>query len=295
MRLYNKLLCLGLLVFAVSCGNEFDVEENFDLESLPGYVAFFADGNSINVAAQDLAEAGGSVDVVVHSPVEILSDATVNYSLGGTAVLGTDYTIEGASGTSGTMTISSDRGNFSETYRGSITIVALDNAVFEGDKTIELTLTSASNAEGDIAVGRGGTDFQKVAVVNLIDDECESEYAGSYRAVASVDSVVVNGVLEGSMLMGDTTDVTIEKLAGEYFAYNVSDASAGVYAAVFSGTALSYDVVEDCGAISAEGQVDEFGQTINLVSGGVGADGVITLTLKEALTGLQWTTVFLPN
>ena len=157
MKFFNKLLCLGLLVFAVSCGNEYDLDENFDLETLPGYVAFFADGNSVTVAPADVSEGGNSVDIIVHSPVEILSDVTVTYSLGGTAVEGTDYTIDG---TSGTMTISADRGFFAETYRGVITILTTDNAVFEGSKTIELTLTGASNAEGEIAIGRGGKELQ---------------------------------------------------------------------------------------------------------------------------------------
>lgn len=295
MKFYNKLLCLGLLVFAASCGNEYDLEENFDLEELPGYVAFFADGGNVNIAPLDLSEAGSSVDVIVHSPVEILSDVTVTYTLGGTAVLGTDYTIEG---TEGSMTISADRGLFAETYRGDITINSIDNDVFEGDKTIELTLTGASNAEGEIAVGRGGKDFQKVAVINLLDNECMSEYAGTYSAVSTIDSLIIDGMLMDTIISTDTTMVTVSKLAGEYFSYNVSDASSGAYAALLMGTALSYDVVEDCGAISAADQADEFGETVQLTSGGIDDGGVIRLTLKRIVgneTFANWTTTLIPN
>jgi len=296
MKLYNKLLCLGLMIFAVSCGNEYDRDENFDLEELPGYVAFFADGGNINVAPLDLNEDDSSVDVIVHSPVEILSDVTVTYSLGGTAVLGTDYTIEG---TTGTMVISADRGLFAETYRGNITINSIGNDVFEGNKTIELTLTGASNAEGEIAIGRGGKDFQRVAIVNIIDSECESEYAGTYKSVSTIDSIIMDGMLVDTMITTDTALVVISKLAGEYFSYNVSDASSGAYAALLMGSELSYDITEDCGVISAADQEDEFGETVKLTSGGVSDTGVISLTLKRVIgdneTFANWTTTLIPN
>ena len=42
-------------------------------------------------------------------------------------------------------------------------------AVVDGDKTLTITLTSASNATGDIPVGRGGTDLLTTRSVNIAD------------------------------------------------------------------------------------------------------------------------------
>jgi len=291
MKLYNKLVILGLMIFAASCGNEYDIDENFDLEELPGYVAFFADGNSINVDAVDLGEDGGTVEVVVHSPVEILSDVTVTYDLGGTAVEGTDFTIEG---TSGVMTISADRGNFAETYRGSIVINGLNNTVFEGNKTIVLTLTGASNAEGEIEVGRGGKDFQKVAVVNLLDDECDSQFAGDYEAYSIIDSIVVDGMLMDTVIVSDTTNVSLAKMSGEFFSYSIDDISSSAFD-VLGGAELSYNFVEDCRAISAEGQEDDLGRTFNLVSGRINDNGIVIITLKNSENGEQFRSILTPD
>jgi len=197
------------------------------------------------------------------------------------------------------MVISADRGLFAETYRGNITINSIGNDVFEGNKTIELTLTGASNAEGEIAIGRGGKDFQRVAIVNIIDSECESEYAGTYKSVSTIDSIIMDGMLVDTMITTDTALVVISKLAGEYFSYNVSDASSGAYAALLMGSELSYDITEDCGVISAADQEDEFGETVKLTSGGVSDTGVISLTLKRVIgdneTFANWTTTLIPN
>jgi len=156
-------------VMVMSCSTDYDVNEYFDLEELPGYVAFDASGNDVTVAPREITEDGGSVDVVVENPTGTESDITVEYALSGDAVWGVDYTIAGATEAGGSMTISSDRGDVAVTFRGSITVTALTDDVIDGDKTLTLTLTSASNASGSLAVGRGGTDFQKTADVIFVD------------------------------------------------------------------------------------------------------------------------------
>jgi hypothetical protein len=294
MKLYKFIFLLLGVAFFASCGNEYDTEEYFDLEELPGYVAFDADGNNATIDEQDVEE-GTSTEAIVESPTEVQSDITVNYTLSGTAVYGTDYTVEGATAAGGEIVISSDRGDFTVTYRSSIKVTMLDNDFVNFDpRSIIITLNNASNAEGDVAVGRGGKEFLKEYVINITDDECPSEFAGTYMAVATFDSLTIDGMLVDTIFSTDTIIVTLAKLAGEYFSYNVDDASAGAYM-LLGGNALSYDIVEDCGAVSAEGQTDEFGQLINLVSGGINGDGVISLTLKSADAGDQWTTVFIPN
>ena len=152
-----------------SCGNEYDTSEYFDLEELPGYVAFDASGNDASIAPIDAAEDGGSVSVTVENPTGTASAITVNYSLGGTAVYGTDYTIAGADANGGSMTIIPITTLVNLTQRGDIVVSLLTDETVDGTKTIEITLTSASNAEGDVAVGRGGKDFLKNATINIAD------------------------------------------------------------------------------------------------------------------------------
>ena len=169
MKLYNLIIAAVFALVIVSCGNEYDTSEYFDLEELPGYVAFDADGNNATLAPYTATEDGGSVGVTVENPTGTLSDITVNYSLGGSAVYGTDYTIDGASASGGTLVISSNRGSVAETFRADINVTLLTDDAVDGEKVIEITLTSASNAEGELAVGRGGTDFLKTASVIIAD------------------------------------------------------------------------------------------------------------------------------
>ena len=51
----------------------------------------------------------------------------------------------------------------------TLDIEILTDGVVDGTKTLTLTLTSASNAEGNLAVGRGGTDFLKSANLEITD------------------------------------------------------------------------------------------------------------------------------
>lgn len=275
---------IAFVTFMVaSCSTDYDVNEYYDLEELPGYVAFDADGNDITVGEREITEVGGSTNVVVEHPTEILSDVTVNYTLGGTAVFGVDYTIAGATAAGGSMTISSDRGNVAETYRGNITVTAIDNIIVDADKTVILTLASASNAEGDIVVGRGGKEFQKEAVVNIINDECPSEYGGLYTVSTTYMQIDTNIV--DTVFTVDGYETMIDKTGD--FSYSIEEASGGLYTATglyginFGTTGMPLDIVEDCGGVSFSGQMDELGQEISMgSSNGVDADGVFTISIE---------------
>jgi hypothetical protein len=169
MKIYKLMMFVLVVGFVASCSTDYDVNEYFDLEELPGYVAFDADGNDVNVSDRSIAEDGGSVSIAVENPTGTTSDITVNYAISGDAVFGVDYTIAGATASGGSLTISSDRGNVAVTYRGNIVVTALTDDVIDGNKTLTLTLTSASNASGELAVGRGGKDFQRTANVIFED------------------------------------------------------------------------------------------------------------------------------
>ncbi len=169
MKLYNLIIILVCALFIVSCGNEYDTTEFFDLEELPGYVAFDTDGNNAVIPDATVTEDEGSTTLTVENPTGTMSDITVNYTLAGSAVFGVDYEIDGASASGGSIVISSERGNVNETFRTDINITLLTDDDVDGEKTIVVTLASASNATGDVAVGRGGTDFLKTANIVIAD------------------------------------------------------------------------------------------------------------------------------
>ena len=103
MKIYKLIMVAFVACMISSCSTDYDTSEYFDLEELPGYVAFDADGNDVTVADRTLEENGGSVAVIVENPTGTTSDITVNYTLSGSAVYGVDYTIEGATAAGGSM------------------------------------------------------------------------------------------------------------------------------------------------------------------------------------------------
>ncbi len=154
------------LIILSACGNEYDTEEYFDLEELPAYVAF-GDGTTNNAVLETLVvdEDAGSASFIIEAPAGTLSDVNITYDISGTAVAGTDYNIVGA----GSITLAVDVNDFQDRDQVSLDIEILSDGVIDGTKTLTLTLTSASNAEGSLAVGRGGTDFLKSANLEISD------------------------------------------------------------------------------------------------------------------------------
>ncbi len=169
MKIYKLFILFAFALTITSCDPDYAVEDYFDLQELPGYVAFDADGNNATMDDVSTTEDGGSVDFVIENPTGTKSDITVNYSLSGSAVYGTDYTIDGASASGGSVTIRPNSGAVNETNRTTLTVTLLTDGVVDGEKTISILLTDASNAEGNVAVGRGGTDFLKNAHVIIAD------------------------------------------------------------------------------------------------------------------------------
>lgn len=165
----------------VSCSNDFEANDILPVSELPGYAAFDAPGSSVNVEAVTVTESDGTASFTVEVPAGTLSDVTVNFTYEGTAVEGVDFTIDGGSGGSGSMTIEPNQSDFQNTDRGDIVVNILEDGVFDETKELTFTLTSASNAEGDLAVGRGGTDFNKTASLTITNVDCDfSDFSGEY-------------------------------------------------------------------------------------------------------------------
>ncbi|GGZ79218.1 hypothetical protein [Algibacter mikhailovii] len=168
MKKIVYIILVALVAGFYSCETDYDAEDQgITLTDLPKYVAFYVAGAGSTIADVDV-DAGSDTDdaVNVQIPGGTLSDVTVNYTFSGTAVYGTDYTVDGASSTGGSVTI--EYGTTPNVdglpFNADIVVEALPGA---SDSTLTITLSSASNAEGEIAVGRGGTDLLKTVNVNI--------------------------------------------------------------------------------------------------------------------------------
>lgn len=158
-------LLLGTVLFT-ACGNEYDVNEIFDLEELPGYVAFDAPGNAATLDTIFVGEDAGSLAINIECPTGTLSDVTINFEVSGSAEAGVDYNFQGSSSS---IVLSPNVGDFQNRDAVDLMLDILADSIADGNKTLKITLTGASNAEGDLAVGRGGTDFLKSANVVITD------------------------------------------------------------------------------------------------------------------------------
>jgi len=286
MKLYNLIIAFVCLLFIVSCGNEYDTEEYFDLEELPGYVAFDASGNDAFIDDKTVSEESASLDVFVEHPTEVTSDITVNYSISGDAVFGEDYTIAGATATGGSVIISANRGSVADTYQGAIEISTIDNIVLDGNKTIVLTLESASDSDGEIVIGRGGKDFQREVTVIIVDDECPSEYSGTYM-VSTTYTMLDTNIVDTTMWEIEDYMTTITALNTEGpFTYRIEDASGGLFAPTgpygmaVGTTGMPLDITEDCGVITFEDQMTELNRTITMGgTNSVNSDSIFTISI----------------
>ncbi|MRG44598.1 T9SS type B sorting domain-containing protein [Chitinophaga sp. SYP-B3965] len=112
----------------------------------------------LNVAANgDVSEAAAGAGFIISLPnnIKTATDLTVNYTIAGTAINGTDYAL-----LNGTAVILA--GNNSV----AIQISGIDDQIIEGNETIELTITNGSATGIVLTPGANST-----ASIDLIDDD----------------------------------------------------------------------------------------------------------------------------
>jgi len=168
MKNINNIFFVALVALCCSCGVDYEVDEYFDLEELPGYVAFKTDGRDAVLPPYE-ADEGDLISVGVEVPTGSTEDITVNYALGGDAVFGVDYTVEGATASGGSVTISANDQDLTQVNLGLITFSMPVDSIVDGDKMLTITLLDATGASGAIPVGRGGKDFLREATVIIAD------------------------------------------------------------------------------------------------------------------------------
>lgn len=179
----NILIILLSAVVVFGC-NDLDLaEQGIVVDELPGYVAFDAAGTEVtldNVAASEgqftedndpnTGDANRTVNLEI--PTGTLTDVTVNFTLSGTAIFGTDYRIinaVSATASGGSIIVPADPKDVNQFSNINFYIEFLTDGATDGDKTLTIELTSASNAEGAMAVGRGGTDLLKSVTIDISD------------------------------------------------------------------------------------------------------------------------------
>jgi len=174
------MILLAGLVFT-SC-TDLDLEDQtIRLIELPGYVAFANTGGTVTPIDRTIAETATAVqNLRIEVATGTLSDVTVTYSFSGTAVLGADFTVVATTGGTATATGGTIIIKRNQTPAGTtdfdfvnLGIRAVTDGVDDGDKSLTITLVSATNADGKtFAVGRGApgsTIYLKTAKVNFTD------------------------------------------------------------------------------------------------------------------------------
>lgn len=153
-----------------SCDDFELADSDIALQELPGYVAFNGSGEDATLADIGSAEDEGDVAINIEVPTGTLSDINVDFSFGGTAVFGTDFTVSNSSASGGSIVLAHNPSDVEDYDNVDIVATMLTDGVADGDKTLTITLTGASGTDGTVfAVGRGGTDFLKTATVNISD------------------------------------------------------------------------------------------------------------------------------
>lgn len=258
---YLFLSTIAILVVA-SCGTDYDVANDFTLTELPGYVAFNAPGNSTTLSDVSVSEDAGSTSFNIENPTGTTSDITVNYSLGGTAVYGVDYTIDGASAAGGSVVIQAKTSADAQGNRNSVdlNINILEDGVFDETKEIIVTLESASSGEGDVAVGRGGTDLLKSAKVLIANIDCGfTDISGGFSYVTT------DYFCGGDPISGNSSLTQVSEGV-----FTFEDWGFGSYEACYGGSAANWGTLQlnFCSNVVSVSGIDNYGDpwTFNIVS-----------------------------
>lgn len=253
------------VIFLTGCSEEFEINDNvqdLNAQLIPGdYVAFSADGANVSIDPLDAKEGDTAIEFNVEIPTGTESDVTINFEFGGTAVFGTDFTCDGCTSAGGSVVLVPDDGGGTANIIDNVDILVdfpLDN-VQDGDKTLTVTLVSASNAQGPVNVGRGGTDILKSQTVNIADVDC-GDVAGLYNVTGTI---LVDDFGSGPYAYDDRIALADCSVEGEY---NIADISGGLYtndyAAAYgvapAAAVIEFDPTTD-GPVTWSGVSDQFG------------------------------------
>ncbi len=212
-------------------------------------------------ASAAVSEDAGTRNVVLNLTPASTTNFTLNYRLGGTAILGTDYSISGA----GTFSVPAN------TSSVSIPVAITDDSVNESSETIILTLTPGAGynigaaPEHTLTI----TDNDTPEVAFALASASVGEGAGSYNVRVNVNPAPVTDLALSYNLTGSAIK------GADY-----SIATSGTVTVV--ATAASVDIP----IMLIDDSADEINETVilTLTSGAgydIGSIGVHTLTVTD--------------
>ncbi len=261
-------IVLASVIFLTGCSEDFELNDNdqgLNVELLEGeYVAFDASGANTTVPAIDAKEGDTGVALNVEIPTGTETDVTINFEFGGTAIFGTDFTCAGCTSAGGSVVIVPDPGDdpADEIDNTDILIDLLTDQNQDGNKTLTVTLVSASNGQGSVNVGRGGTDLLRTQTVNISDIDC-GDVAGLYNVTGTI---LVDDFGSGPYAYDDRIALADCSLEGEY---GIADITGGLYTNDYAtaygiapaAAVIEFDPTTD-GPVTWSGVSDQFGGSV---------------------------------
>ena len=152
--------------------------ENYDVGTPSRYTLTITDndgpGAQFARADSEVGESDGSVGVTVNLVPAPTEDVTINYTLGGGTAQSGDYSIEGLTGSSGSVTVSAGINSV------GIPVTINPDGDSEPDETVVLTLGNSS----DYTVGTTRTHTLTI----LDDDRPRAEFASAESTVVEADT-----------------------------------------------------------------------------------------------------------
>ena len=152
--------------------------ENYDVGTPSRYTLTITDndgpGAQFARADSEVGESDGSVGVTVNLVPAPTEDVTINYTVGGGTAQSGDYSIEGLTGSSGSVTVSAGINSV------DIPVTINPDSDSEPDETVALTLGNGS----DYTVGTTRTHTLTI----LDDDRPRAEFASAESTVVEADT-----------------------------------------------------------------------------------------------------------
>ena len=295
------------VLILTGCSDDFELndnDQNLNVQLLNGeYVAYSASGANTTTPPISAKEGDTGIALNVEIPTGTESDVTVNFEFDGTAVYGVDFTVPGGSSAGGSVVVVPDDGSGPANVIDNVDIVVdlLTDDNQDGNKTLVITLSSASNAQGAVNVGRGGTDILKSQTISIADVDC-GDVAGLYDVTGTI---LVDDFGSGPYAYTDRialSDCTVE---GKY---GITDITGGLYINSYgtnysvtpAGATIEFDTTSN-GPVTWSGVSDQFGGSViedpasATASNYNAATGVITIYWTATAYGERGITIYSPQ
>lgn len=227
---------------------------------------------SVNTETLTVSEAAGTVEIEIVLDKGAPADITIEYDLGGTAISPADYSIVGKEGE-----VEIAQGQTSATIKLQI----VNDALFEGDETIEISLQDVDS--DDVLITN---DDESVITITDDDPQLKASFSATTLTVAESDNVEL---LEVEVVLDNPApqDVTIQ--------FTLANGQAGMaldslYASEQEFPSQFYDYFVEGGVhevVIAQGATAGVIQIQLLSDFHFEDDETIEITLTEATTGVQ--------